>query len=557
MTNKGIISFLMVGVLSLLGACTSAQKAAKQDKQPAAAHRPRIIVGITVDQMRADYIEKYWNDYSEGGFKRLVDEGFFARNLQYNYMPTYTGPGHAAIYTGTTPPYNGIIANDWYERSTGKMVYCSSDSTAKGVGTSSAAGKMSPHYLMSTTLGDELKLFSNKRSKVIGVALKDRGAILPAGRTADAAYWFVGGDEGVWATSNWYMNELPKWVTDFNAEKKADAYLKQEWTMLKPESTYDESLPDNNAYELPFKGLTRPVFPYKLDELRKTNMNYDLLKATPFGNTLTLDFAKAAIENEKLGQDEFTDMLCLSFSATDYIGHQFGIHARETQDCYLRLDQDLAALINYMDEKFGRDQYLMFLSADHAGAPTPSYMMTDSAAAGYWKSDLIETQVNEFLSKKYGEAKWVESEVNQNIFLDRKLIDEKKLDLKRIQMEVAQFVSTKDDVYMAFNAADLDRLSIHTPIAQKVQMGYSQKMSGDVLYVLNPGYMEYSMQGTTHGSPFVYDSHVPALFFGYTVKPGETFESLTICDIAPTIAALCKITAPSAAIGQPIKKIVE
>lgn len=291
--------------------------------------RPRLIVGITVDQMRYDYIEKFWNDFGDKGFKRLINGGFSCRNMHYNYMPTYTGPGHASIFTGTTPAYHGIIQNDWYDRYSNSVMYCSSDTSVGGVGTSSAAGKMSPHHLRASTIGDELKMFSNERSKIIGIAMKDRGAILPAGRTANAAYWFVGANEGQWATSNWYMETLPEWVQRFNKLGKAEELMNKTWTLSRPDSVYDESVADNNAHETPFKSLLRPVFPYVLNDLRSTNGNYDLIKATPFGNTMTVDFAKAAIEGESLGKDEFTDMLCMSFSATDYIGHQFGIHAKK------------------------------------------------------------------------------------------------------------------------------------------------------------------------------------------------------------------------------------
>jgi predicted AlkP superfamily pyrophosphatase or phosphodiesterase len=519
--------------------------------------RPKIIVGITVDQMRYDYIERYWNDFGNRGFKRLVNEGFFARNLHYNYMPTITGPGHASIFTGSTPAYHGIAANDWYERSSNRMTYCASDSTATGVGTTNIGGKMSPHYLVSTTIGDELRLFSNKRSKVIGIALKDRGAILPAGRTADAAYWFIGADEGNWATSSWYMKELPQWVKEFNAKKQADFYLNQTWNTLLDASRYDESIADNNAYEVPYKSLIRPAFPYDLKELRKANGNFDLIKATPYGNSLTVDFALAAIEGEKLGEDSITDMICVSFSGTDYIGHQFGIHAVETQDCYLRLDQDLARLIDHLDTKFGRNNYLMFLSADHGGAPTPSYMVTDSASAGYWKSDMIESKIQNFLASQYGEGNWVLNDVNQNVYLNRKLIADKKLDLKKVQMDVSSLVADMDHVLMSFNAADLTRFAERTPIADKVQMGFNQQLSGDVLYVLHPDYMECSMQGTTHGAPFTYDTHVPALFFGFGVTPGYTFAPCNITDIAPTVTSICRLPLPSAAVGKPIQPLVK
>jgi predicted AlkP superfamily pyrophosphatase or phosphodiesterase len=471
-------------------------------------------------------------------------------------MPTYTGPGHAAIYTGTSPAYNGIIANDWYERTTKKMVYCSSDSTVAGVGTASAAGKMSPHYLKSTTLGDELKLFTNGKSKVIGVALKDRGAILPAGRSADAAYWFVGAQEGVWATSNWYRNELPQWVSDFNASGKAADYMKQTWTPYLTPDRYSKSSADNNPYELPYKGTIRPTFPYVLDSLKALNGGYELLKATPFGNTMSVDFALAALTGEQMGQDEYTDMLCLSFSATDYVGHQFGMHSMETQDVYVRLDLEIARLLKELDARYGKDNYLLFLSADHAGAPTPSYTSSLKWSAGYWKSDVMEGELNAFLQSKYGEGNYIESEVNQNIFLNRPLLEQKKVDITQVNKEVVAFLSKYDEIMTAYTTEEI-RMGAQDPILNRIRLGFSSKWSGDVIYVLNPDYMEYGRQGTTHGSPFIYDTHVPALFYGFGVTPGTSFEAQTICDIAPTVAAICKLPLPNACIGQPIKSCVK
>lgn len=543
-------------ILVLLIGC-AAMKPSANIISPAAFSRPKVIIGITVDQMRYDFIDKYWNDLSDKGFKRLVGEGFFARNLKYNYMPTYTGPGHASIFTGTTPCLHGIIENDWYERSSGLTIYCSSDTMVQGVGTTGKAGQMSPHYLTASTIGDELKMFTNENSKVFGIAMKDRGAILPAGRTADAAYWFVGLDEGVWATSSWYMNDLPQWVKDFNAKKMADTYMNSTWNLMKDEAVYNESHADNNPFETPFKGTLRPVFPYDLNAMRSANGNYDLIKGTPYGNTYTVEFAKSLIENENLGKDEYTDMLCMSFSATDYIGHQFGIHSRELQDCYMRLDADIANFIDYLDQKFGRDQYVIFLSADHGGAPTPSYVNKQQGAGGYWKSDAAELYVENELIKKYGQGDWVLNESNQNIFLNRKLIESSKVNLKEMQYEVAEMLLGFPEVEFAFTASDLAQYRGGHLMKEMVQNGFSQTQSGDVIYILKAGYMEYGMTGTTHGSPFRYDSHVPAIFFGGNFSQGESYSPHFITDIAPTVAAACRIPFPNATTGNPITEAIK
>jgi predicted AlkP superfamily pyrophosphatase or phosphodiesterase len=517
---------------------------------------PRLIVGITVDQMRYDYLLRYWNDFGDGGFRRLVNNGFLCHNLHFNYMPTYTGPGHASIFTGTTPAYHGIIQNDWYDRASNTMIYCSSDSTAKGIGTGSKSGKMSPHYLTASTLGDMVRLQTNGRGKVIGLAMKDRGAILPAGRTADAAYWFVGGEEGVWATSDWYMSVLPDWVNAFNKRKLADSYLSQNWSLLRDATVYDESQADNNAHETPFKGTTKPTFPYDLASLKSANGNYELLKATPFGNTLTIDFARELIEQEKLGADVYTDMLCLSFSSTDYIGHQFGIHAMETQDCYLRLDEELASFLVFLDEQVGKSNYTIFLSADHGGAPTPSYTAKRKAIGGYWKSDRLELFLEDTLAKRYGQGDWVLNESNQNVFLNQKLIQSKRLSVGEIQNEVAQLCLSFPEVMSAYTASDLMQSRGGDLVKNMIQQGYDAQRSGDVIYTLDPGYIEYGMSGTTHGSPYAYDSHVPAIFFGCGVECGETYSRLSITDIAPTVSMMCGIALPDAATGIAIEPAI-
>jgi len=514
--------------------------------------KPKIVIGITVDQMRYDYLERYRNDFGQDGFVRLMQEGFMATNHHYNYVPTYTGPGHASIFTGTTPSIHGIIQNDWYDRASGKMIYCSADTSVKGVGTDSGSGQMSPHYLNSSTLGDALKLHTQQRSKVIGIALKDRGATLTAGRTADAAYWFVGGAEGKWVSSSWYMSELPAWVNEFNSSGKSSDYLKRDWKLLATEDRYDESLADNNAYETPFKGQQRPVFPYKLSELAAQNGNFEILKATPFGNSMTVDFAMQAIEKEQMGVDDFTDLLCVSFSSTDYVGHQFGMHSREIQDTYLRLDQDIARMLKWLDQKFGKENYLLFLTADHGGAPTPSYMQTLQSVGGYWKSDRLEQLLEDSLSARYGQGDWIINESNQNIFINREFIKAKKLSLKELQYEVAQLATLFQEVHSAFTYSDLAQFRGGSEFKTGIENGFDSHRSGDVIYFLKPGYIEYGMTGTTHGSGYGYDTHVPLLIYGTGVQQGECYRHLIIPDIVATISQILRISPPESCTGQPI-----
>src|SRR6201996_7538512 len=284
--------------------------------------RPKLVVGIVVDQMRWDYLYRFYERYQDNGFKRLLNEGFSCENTQVDYIPTFTAPGHTCIYTGSVPALHGIAGNDFIVQATGKSMYCTDDSTVTSVGATSIAGKMSPRNLLTTTVTDELRLATNFKSKVIGIALKDRGGILPAGHTANAAYWFDD-KSGNWITSTYYMQELPQWVKDFNDQKLPETYLKTDWTPAYPIDSYVQSTPDiSPRYEGKFKGTDTPSLPVKTSGLYKNNLG--LIRSTPFGNTLTLDMAIAAINGEKLGQGDQTDFLAVSFSSTDYVGHQFG-----------------------------------------------------------------------------------------------------------------------------------------------------------------------------------------------------------------------------------------
>ena len=364
---------------------------AQKSTQPT---KPKLVVGIVVDQMKYDYVFRYWDKLGNGGFKRLMNEGMFCKDVHYNYVPTYTAPGHAAIYTGTTPALNGIISNDWYNRENDSNMYCVSDKNVKTIGASNASGQMSPNNLLTTTVGDELKISTNYKSKVIGVALKDRGAILPAGRSADAAYWWDALTSN-WISSSWYFTALPKWADDFNDKKLPAKYLANGWNTLLPIDKYTESTIDNSPYEGVLLGETMPVFPHNLMAAN----NAEVLKYTPWGNTLTLDFAIAAMEGEKLGKGATTDMLTISFSSTDYVGHKFGTHAIETEDTYLQLDKNIEDLLKYLDENFGKQNVLVFLTADHAAIPNPQFLADHKLNAGYFNTQPLVDSLKKTLLK--------------------------------------------------------------------------------------------------------------------------------------------------------------
>ena len=517
---------------------------------------PKLVVGIVVDQMRYDYITRFWDHYGDDGFKKLVNKGFNCKNNHFNYAPTSTGPGHTSVYTGTTPATHGIIGNDWYDKEAETEVYCAGDDAYNSVGTKSDAGKMSPHRMFVTTVTDQLRLHTQMRGKTIAIALKDRGAVLPGGHTANAAYWFYGGNEGNWITSSFYMDKLPKWVVDFNTANIAESY-KKPWTCLKDINTYLESGLDNTKYEGLFNGEITPTFPHDLPGLWNTNDEFDIIKATPYGNSITTDFAIAALDGENLGADMITDFLAVSFSSTDYVGHKYGVNSKEIQDTYLRLDKDLARLIKALDKKVGENDYTLFLTADHAAIHVPAYLKDHNIPAGYMSGEELKTKFMEFLKYKYGTTDIVKNSSNSQLFLDHNII--KNLDLKvgEVQEDIAQELLSYKDIDRVYTGHQMWENEYNEGIAYILQNGYNQKRSGDILIVLKPGTINYPITGSTHGSPQIYDTHVPLLFYGRGIQKGSTSERTEIPDIAPTISALLGIAFPNGATGAPITKVLD
>ncbi len=518
--------------------------------------KPKLVVGIVVDQMRYDYLTRFYNKYGEGGFKRMMREGYNCKNNHFNYVPTYTGPGHASIYTGTTPKYHGIIANNWYDRDSKNMVYCAGDDSVLAVGTDSELERMSPHRMKTTTFADENRLFTQMKGKSIGISIKDRGAILPAGHSANAAYWFRGKKEGNFVSSTYYMESLPKWAQKFNASKIGKSYLK-EWNTLYDISTYTESGADLNNFEGGFKGKETATFPYDLKKLFKNNEGFDILKATPYGNSIVADFAIEAIKAEQLGKDNITDVLTVSFSSTDYVGHNFGPNSKEIEDTYIRLDKDLERFLKALDNEVGIGEYTVFLTADHGAIEVPAYLQSVKIPAGYLESSARKKQFQKFLVDTYGTIDIVENISNNQVFLNRGKVKELDLGLDDVQEEMANELITYKNVYKVYTATTMNTVYFDDGIESLLQKGFNQKRSGDVLLLNDPAFISYGKTGSTHGSGLNYDTHVPLLFFGKGIKQGQTFKKTEITDVAPTMSALLGISFPNFAIGQPLEFVLE
>ncbi len=515
--------------------------------------RPKLIVGIVVDQMRWDYLYRYYDRYdANGGFKRMLNQGFTCENTFIPYVPTITACGHSSIYTGSVPAITGISGNTWWDKEQMRTVYCTEDRSVNTVGSSSTLGKMSPKNLLVTTICDELRLATNFRSKVIGIAIKDRGGILPAGHSANAAYWYDN-TIGDWITSTYYMNDLPKWVKDFNAQKSVDKYYQQDWNLLYPANTYIQSTADEKSYEAkPFGNK----FPYDLKKF--VGKNYGLLPVTPYGNTFTSEFAKAAITGEQLGADDITDFLTVSFSSPDYIGHTFGPNSVEAEDGFLRLDKDLGSLLDFLDTKVGKGQYTVFLSADHGAAQVPEFMQENKLPGGrVFMSPLIDS-LNKVLTGKYNIDNIIVSDDNYQVHLNHHALDSAKANKKEIIQWIVDRLSAEPGILRAFALSDLNNVPLPARIREMINNGYYPRRNGDIEIMLMPGYIEaFGKTGTTHGLWNSYDSHIPLLWYGWGIKQGKTNRETFMTDIAPTIAAMLHIQMPSGCVGHPIEEVMK
>lgn len=537
-------------ILSVLAICLCFNFYSQKNKAT------KLVVGIVVDQMCYDYLHRFQAKFSANGFNKILKNGTNCVNTVYSYVPTYTGPGHATIYTGTTPSNHGIVGNEWFHRNLNQINNCVKDSTVKSVGGSEKYGQRSPHHLKSITITDQLKL-TYPSAKVISISLKDRSAILPGGSLSNGSYWFDF-ENGNMITSTFYTPQLPQWVNAFNQLKKVDGYLQKKWETLAPIDHY--SAKDESLYEATFKGKTSPTFPYDLASLKSQNNPYQLFSATPFANEFLTDFTIKAIENEHLGKDNQCDFLCLSYSSPDIIGHQFGPYSVEIEDTYLRLDQEIAKLLTYLESSCGKDGFTLFLTADHAVVPVPQMLVDLKLPGGYLYLGEKIKQLKTDMFKKYGEHLILE-ECNNQIYLDRDKIKQLNINQKNVEREIAEYIGQWKEVKLAIAASDLDYATNDWAIM--LQKGYDSKRSGDVLFLLNPGYLEKDVEnenakkGTSHGSAFNYDTHVPLLWYGNQIGSQIIYDPIEIVDVSATLIHILRLQRNGAMTGKPIVKILE
>lgn len=547
-----VTTFLFTLILSFLSTLESNAQTAKTGNK---LSRPKIVVGIVVDQMRWDFLYRYYDRYGDDGFKRLLKEGFSCENTFINYLPSYTGVGHAAVFTGSVPAINGITGNNWIDQQSGKTVYCTDDSTVQTVGSTSAAGKMSPRNLWTSTITDELRLATNNEAKVVGVSLKDRASILPAGHMANGAFW-LDDATGDFITSTYYMEALPEWVKSFNRDEKVSRLMEKPWKTLYPIDTYKNSTEDQKPYEGMFEGETSSTFPHDLKTAYAHKKSS--FRSTPFGNTLILDFAKAAIAGYSLGQGNTTDFLTVNFASTDYVGHQFGPNAMEIEDTYLRLDKELGEFFKYLDAEIGEGNYMVFLTADHGAAHAAEFMRENKLPGGLWNSKAIKEELNRKLAETYGVEGIIRAVMNYQVHFEWPILEKNDLDIEKIKDTAIAALKQHRDILYAIDIEDTNSQPIPKPVRRNIINGYHFKRSGSIQFALKPGYIDtLSKTGTTHGSGYPYDMRIPLVFMGWGIESGVTHAPVFITDIAPTIAALLHIQVPNGSVGQPVPEVLD
>jgi len=517
--------------------------------------KPKLVIGIVVEELNYNQLEKFHDKLCENGIKKLINEGTYFKNASYEYLLTQSAPGHATIATGAEPSFHGITSDNWYTPLKNELINCTKDVSVNSVGGSFESGLHSPVNLLVSTFSDELAIATNKKAKVFGVGLKESSAIFSAGHTANAAYWFDN-TTGTWMSSSYYISALPDWVNDFNAMKFSDTYLNSTWNLLRPAKDYADCLPDSNSFEIGFNNIN--YFPYDLKKLRSGNTfssknDYSLLRETPFGNSLTTNFAIRLIQKERLGKDDVTDYLSICYSATDYIGHRFGPSSVEMGDAILRLDDDIKNLLTFINDTIGKKNVLIYFTAAHGISEIPAVLEKNRIPSGYFQQNQALQLLRSYLNAIYGEGEWVKGYSERQIFLNRTLIEDARLSLDDVQKKVARFLVQFTGVeaaypYSAFEANDFGNGNL-----KRIINNFSPQRSGDVIVILNPGWVEkVSDFVTNHNSPYEYDSHVPLIWYGWTVNRSTVTRQVNITDIAATLSTLCKIPYPNACTGEPM-----
>jgi len=519
--------------------------------------KPKLVVGIVVDQMRWDYVNRFSPFFkNKNGFLRFVNEGASCNNTMIPYVPTVTACGHACVYTGSVPSIHGITGNNWFDNVKQRTVYCVEDNTVQTVGSSNnSAGQMSPINVWTTTIGDELKLASNFKSKVFGISIKDRGAIIPAGHAADGAYWYDS-KTGNFISSTYYGKTLPSWVSNYNALHRPDSLYNKNWNLSLPNAVYEANCDtDENAYESTPFGKDAKHFPYNLKEF--IGKDYGKIANTPYGNDLVVEMAKQALINEHLGADSITDMLAISFSSPDYIGHAFGPDSWETLDGYIKLDETMAGLFTFLDQKVGKDNYTVFLTADHAVANIPAFAKKHNIPGENYDDGALKTDVLACLNSNILSPKLISAVSEYNIYFNHAVMDSLAISNDKLTSLLSNYLEKKSLVLQVVENRKAAIAPIPQSMREKIVNGYTPQRSGDLMLVTKSGVVDGYPTGTSHGVLYNYDAHIPLLWYGAGIKKGAVNGMTYMTDIAPTLSTLLGIQMPSGSIGKPILELIQ
>lgn len=520
--------------LALVMGALSAQTAPPKPPAPAPARKPKLVILVVVDQFRYDYLTRFRSDYN-AGLARLLERGAVFTNAYFEHAPTVTAIGHSVTLTGAMPSVSGIVGNEWYDRDSGRQVTSVSDDSTALVGGGANLKGSSPRRMLVSTVSDELKMASRGKARVYGISIKDRAAILPVGHMADGAFWFDPAT-GNFVSSTYYFAELPGWVQEFNKSRVVDQWLGKEW---KPVVKF--ALPPN-----PFRKL--PAAPGKA--------YYDGLERTPWGNDIVALLGEKAIEAAKLGRGDSTDILSISFSSNDRVGHPAGPDSDEVRDLSAQTDRSLGRFFQFVDARVGLDKTLIVFTADHGVAPLPEFAARSRLPGGRLDAKRAVDAIEKALAARYGEGKWVVGRSGPSPYLDHALIRRKGLDLAEVQETAASAVRAMPHVARVYTGEQL-RLGrfVRDTVGQRVANGYFAPRSPDLYIVAEPNWI-FEATGTTHGSPYNYDAQVPVIFLGPAVKPGVYKQQIMAPDIAPTLSAILDVAAPSGACGRVLAEIL-
>lgn len=528
---------------------------AARGQELAAPERPSLIVGIVVDGMKSEWIDKFWNLFGEGGFKKLVRQGARYTDVNVPFLLADLGSSTASISTGAPPALHGIVSEKWFNRLTREEIQCTGDFHVKSVGTVELASRQSPGNLLAPTIGDCLIQSSGFTGLTVSVSLSPEASILLGGHLSNACYWHDM-SSGSWVTSSHFRNELPTWVVQFNQRNTSANYLTREWDLMLADNLYKACLPDDNQFETGFFNQFR-TFPYKMNRLRKESLSqdYEILHKVPYGNSLVTDFAITACLSERLGKDANPDILWISYTVINELNLLFGPDSREVADAMLRLDMDIQRLIYQTEESVGKNNTLIFLTSTHGTAADPDYSRALKLPGGFFRYRNAMALLNSYLSAIYGDGNWIESYINHQVYLNEALIDQKKESFQVIQDQASRFLTHFEGVARAIPADRLINGALTQSWGDLVQNSYQPDRTGDILIILQPGWIEEDNHDSDSGSPYPYDRQVPLVWYGWKVRPALIERPVSILDIAPTIARSIMIARPEASTGSPLTEI--